>query len=1595
MSDKESANSISVVRKSGKSEFYPNEPIPKAAVQADYPLSNAQKRLWILDQMEEDSFAYNMPTSLELLGLLDFGALKRAFEAVIQRHESLRTVFISRNAEPRQKILPAIDAPINQIRIDPGDTAAAQIQTLFQRYAIEPFNLESGPLIRALLVKKDDTCHYLFINMHHIISDGWSIGVLVREINENYNTIVQGGELPDDPLAVQYKDYAVWQRQWLESERFDAPREFWHNRFADSIPVLDLPTDKPRPAVQTFNGAVFNTVIPEDETRRLNQLARCHNATLFMALLAVTKVLLYRYTGQEDIVVGTPVAGRSHQDLEDQIGFYVNMLALRDVIDGNLGFGELLDSIRENTTAAFENQDYPFDQLVEELDITRDTGRSPLFDVMVVLQNNEEFSQDLSTIRCNCLNLESSISKFDLTLSFSETSGGLSLAIEYNTNLFSLERIKRLAGYLKTLTSNILDQQDRPVSEVDILPHEEREMILHRYNETEADYPVNKTIHELFEQQVRQTPNNVAVVYEGQQLTYSQLNEKANQLARTLKNKGIDSNRVVGIMIPRSMEMIIGLIAILKAGGAYLPLDPEYPAARINYMLEDSRVSVLLTTDRVSDGILFDGEIVDITKKASFAQDAQNLGSFNKPEDLIYIIYTSGSTGNPKGVMLEHRTINNFIHGMIDGIDFQDKQSVLCLTTISFDIFVLETWLPLTKGMRIILADEREQKDSTALGRLLLNKKPEMIQLTPSRLQLLLYNAQAAECLKSVKAIMIGGEVLPMPLFQRLKAVYKSKIYNMYGPTETTVWSAIKDLTDLNHITLGHPINNTRIYILDQRQNPQPIGNVGELCIAGDGLARGYWNKPELTADRFVADPFFAGQRMYRTGDLARWSPDGDLVYQGRMDHQVKIRGYRIEPAEIENQLQTHPDVMGSAVIVHDFEPENKALVAYVVSKGMPSANEFREHLQKKLPDYMVPAHFVSIEEIPLTSNGKVDRVSLQKRKVTVLSDQKYIPPQTETEKELIGLWQEVLPAEKMGIRDNFFELGGNSLLAIKLAEKIHKKMRLECPVRDIFDHATVYELARALSDMRTSVSGNLIIPRKNQKRNTLVPLSNHQLIFWLIGMVTKETINEKWVCDVRGPLDLDQLEKSFNVLLQRHEILCCRFSRWRPFQKVLEPKYISLSRMDLRGHGLQSKSKALEKVMIEILEKPFNLRLPPLLRLDLVQYAEYRYKLLLVAPHDIIDEAGMQHLFDELVMLYTAFANGQQPPSDGAAIQFTDYVYWQHDVAEQCLQKDVAYWQQTLKGASLLRVPNSFLLNPGEIASSHVVKLDSALLRQLGRIGQQHKVSLPMALSVIVAITLHRITQQSDICLTTTYENRTHDETKNLIAPLVIPVPIRIRLSVKSSFPKLARQIRDRTFEAYEHVESAWTIPRCFLHRNHRGTQSGIVTTGHKMAVRFMTWLLCHMIFAPKAYMALFYAFWGGDAHRVKHKKMSNSGANSIQPVGDGIDVVLNFLPNFNQNSDATSLRCGDVRFTTEMTPTSDKPGKGIFNQQSNLLQLVFSKDHEGNPMLNVMGMRFNVEAHQEIAAIFIELLERTVNNSNATLQELLTFFPTVHEGQ
>ena len=1061
--------------------------LPQSRESNTFPLSFAQQRLWFFEQLTPGNFTYHIVAGVRLTGTLEARSLDRSLNELVKRHEVLRTAFKTINGQPVQAIASNLEFKILEIdlRSLPETERDREVERLIAAEAKLAFDLSQAPLLRAKLLQLSDSNWVLLLSTHHIISDAWSVGIFIQELATFYQAFCTGKPSALPELSVQYADFASWQRQWLQGEVLETQLAYWKKQLGGNLSVLNLPTDRPRSAVQTFRGAVHKFTIPKAIAEEIAQLSQREKATLFMTLLAAFKTLLYRYTGQEDILVGSPIANRNRREIEELIGFFANTVVFRTNLSSNPTFKELLGRVREVALGAYNHQDLPFEKLVEILQPERDLSHNPLFQVFFSLRNVPTSQIKLPGVTLSSLEIERKTARVDLALDLEEGLEGINGTLEYSQDLFDASTARRIAGHFLTLLESIAANPEQRLSNLPILTKPEQQQLLFEWNNTQSELPKNQCVHGLFEAQTERTPDAIAVVFDGEHLTYRELNRRANQLAHHLKSLGVKPEIPVGICVDRSLEMVVGLLGILKAGGAYVPLDPAYPPERLVFMLEDAEVAVLLTQALLVESLpKHQGRIVclDTDWEIIERQSEANLISEVKLDNLAYVIYTSGSTGTPKGVLGTHRgTVNRCFWNPYPFIE----EDICCQkTSLNFVDSVWEIFAPLLHGLPTVIIPDRAVKDINQFLQTLSNQNVTRLVLVPSLLRVILDSFPDLDRrLPQLKYWICSGETLPMELGQQFREQMPQRVLiNLYGSSEVAADVTWYDATHcVEKVPIGRPIANTQIYLLDRNLQPVPIGIPGDIYVGGDGLAQGYLNRPDLTSEKFISNPFgqekldFLGNYhqkvLFKTGDIGCYRPDGNIEFLGRGDCQIKIRGFRIELGEIEAALSQHSSVSTAAVLLQENEPGPQRLVAYLVPNSWfrnqhpELISELRSFLKHKLPDYMVPSAFVLLDALPLTPNGKIDRLALSQRCDYVSDETAFTEPQTPTEKEIAEIWTALLGLEKVGTNQNFFDLGGHSLMATQLISRVRSCFGVELALCDFFAEPTIQNLAELVEE--------------------------------------------------------------------------------------------------------------------------------------------------------------------------------------------------------------------------------------------------------------------------------------------------------------------------------------------------------------------------------------------------------------------------------------------------------------------------------------------------------------------------------------------------
>ncbi|UNO41481.1 non-ribosomal peptide synthetase [Streptomyces sp. MST-110588] len=1416
--------------------------IPRAGRDRDLPLSYAQQRLWFLNEFEPGSAEYNSYSALRLTGTLDVPALAAAVTALVARHESLRTTFdavdghgVQIIGEPR-----AVEIPVAEVPQAPPAEREEIVRSLLRAEGLRPFDLRTGPLLRTALLKLTDTEHILVMTMHHIVTDGWSMGVIERELGALYAAAVQDGPREAaalqrraglDPLPLQYADYAVWQRERLEGGELARRLEHWKKKLA-SVAPLELPTDRPRPAVRGYAGALHTFRFPPRLSERLTALARERGATLFMAVTALSQLVLARYSGQRDIAVGTSVSGRERSEVEPLIGFFVNTVVLRSDVDEALPFSAFLDSVRETVLEAFANAEAPFEQVVDAVVTDRDLSRPPLVQAMVSLQNAPSAPLELPGLKLAEQPMERDFSLFDLTFNYWEQDGVLHGSLEYSTDLFDATTIERLAGHLITLGEALTgpDGATRPMAALGMLtaPEQDRAAI----DRSGEERPLSgETVVELFQAQVVRSPGVAAVVSDGGVLSYAELNARANRLARYLVGLGVGPEDVVAVSMPRSAELMVALYGVLKAGAAYLPVDPEYPAERIAGLLEDARPVCVLTRGagdlsvRPAEGTrhlaleeLAASGALDGLSGADLS-DADLRGAL-RPGHAAYVIYTSGSTGRPKGVVVPHRGLSNYLMwcaGAYPGV----RGGAVLHSSVSFDLTVTTLFAPLVAGGTVYVSDLDVLDPGLWSGEG--RPRPTFVKATPSHLPLL--ESLPAEVLAEGDLVVGGEQLLGEALAPWRAAHPGATVINEYGPTEATVGCVVQrlapeDADPSGAVLIGGPSWNMRAYVLDAWLRPVSVGVPGELYVAGAQLARGYLGRPGLTAERFVADPFGEpGERMYRTGDLVRWTVDGALEYQGRTDDQVKILAHRIELGEVEAALAAAPGV-GQVCVIAAEGPGGLRLVGYAAPRPEGPALEaavLKEHMARGLPDYMVPSFLMVLDELPLTINGKVDRRALPAPDPALLvSAAERIAPRNELEETLAGIWMQVLRLDAIGVHDNFFELGGNSILSIQVISRVRKAFGIEVSARALFDRPTIAEFAERVAEGRAAEHTGRIAPAG---RDRDLPLSFAQQRLWFLDEFESGNVayNAGGVLRLTGPLDTGALSAALSALVRRHEALRTTFDSrdGRAVQVIGEPYEVPVPVAALTTADRAGRDAELDDVLRAHFAIPFDLRHGPLLRALLVRVATDVHVLAVTIHHIVTDGWSMGVVSRELGALYNAaLESGSRdavcllehaglPP---LPVQYADYAVWQRErLSGGELDRQLDFWKAKLASVAPLELPTDRPRPPVRTYSGalHTFRLSRRATQGLARAAQEHGASLFMATTALSALVLSRWSGQRDIALGTLSSGRDRAEVEGLIGFFVNTLVLREDVDEQQPFGTFLGSVRETVLEAFAHGDA------------------------------------------------------------------------------------------------------------------------------------------------------------------------------------------------
>ena len=1374
----------------------------------DPPLSFAQRRLWFLAQLDAGGHSYNLPFVVRLHGALKVESLERALAEVVRRHEALRTSFVEVGGEPVQRVAADAVVPLTVESVEGADDVEEAVRSRVVREVQAPFDVARTPLLRATLLRTRGDEQVLVVVLHHLVADGWSLGVLTRELEALYGAAVKGETASLPELPVQYADYSVWQHGWLTGDVEASQLSWWKEALKGAPPVLELPTDRPRPAVQGYRGASVPVRLSSELSESLRRLSRREGATLYMTLLAGFQVLLARYSGQWDVVVGSPVSGRTARETEGLMGFFVNTLALRAQPDSASSFKVFLRQTKETVLGALAHQDVPFERLVEHLRPERDLSRSPLFQVLFTLQEAAPLLT-LPGVTASPWDFASTIAKFDLELLLVDAPGaGVEGQLIYNADLFESSTVQRISECFLELLRNLSSRPEARLSALPLLPPDERQRVLEAWNQTAVEFPREGCVHHLFEEQVALRPDAVAVEFGEQRLSYRELEARANQLAWALKARGVGVDVLVAVCLERSVELIVSLLAILKAGGAYVPLDSSYPARRLEQMLEDTTPRLLITTRALLEQLPQEGRpelmLLEEERLANLPRTAPRLPVSGR--NLAYVDFTSGSTGRPKGVAVEHRGVLRLLYGA-PYARLGPEETFLLIAPISFDASTLEVWGPLCLGGRLVVFPPRSPSELDLLTDVLHRHSITLLHLTAGLFSQMV--ELGMDGLKGVRQLLTGGDVVSAPHVKRVLEELKIPVTACYGPTESTLFTSVHRMTRVEDVgasvPIGRPIGNTQVYVLDAGMEPVPVGVAGELYIGGDGLARGYLRQPDVTADRFIPNPFSAvpGERLYRTGDLARFRPDGVLEFLGRRDSQVKVRGYRIELAEVEASLLAHPAVKDGLVVVRD-GAGGKRLVAYYVEHSQPlEAPRVRDWLKQKLPEFMVPAAFVKLAALPLTANGKVDRKALPSPEQDGPSAEAVQGPRTVMESLVARIWMPLLGVARVGVKDDFFALGGHSLLATRVVSRLRAALGRDVPVRWVFEAPTVEALAERLEAVKASGQGVSTPVPTRVSRQAAMPLSFAQHRLWFLGKldVGGYSYNLPFVVRLRGALNLKALEHALAAVVRRHEALRTTFEEveGEPVQRIASDVTVHLSVVEASDDAVRGQVETLAR-------QSFDLGQGPLLRVTLLKLGEQEHVLVLVLHHIVADGWSMGVLTKELEALYTAHVKGAQATLPELPVQYADYAVWQREwLKGEVLEEQLSWWRARLAGApEVLEVPTD---RPrpavqGYRGASVAVKLSAELSEKLKRLSRAEGVTLYMTLLAGFQVLLARYSGQWDVVVGSPVSGRTTKEVEGLIGFFVNTLVVRTEASSELTFREMLRRVRDAVLGALTHQE-------------------------------------------------------------------------------------------------------------------------------------------------------------------------------------------------
>ena len=1401
----------------------PTATISRRATGMPVPMSFAQELIWTLERTNP-GHAYNLSRLSRLKGPFDLSAMQLALDALVVRHEMLRTTFAEVNGEPLQVVNPPAPVPITLIDLSAIEEAGREDEAVrcVRELTRRPFDLAHDLQLRCTLLRLAPEDHVLLLESHHVATDGWSRGILLRELTALYDGFRSGAPAQLPELPIQYGDYAAWQRESLQGDTLERLLAYWRKQLVGAPPMLELPLDRPRPAGPSFEGAKRTLWLPPELLEQLRALSQAHGVTLFMTLLAAFDVLLARYSGESDILVGSPVAGRTHPETHGVMGYFINTLVMRTSIAGDPTVAELLGRVRDVCLGAYEHQEVPFEKLVADLQ-REQGGRAPLLQSTFTLHDPQLAKLEIEGTTVLPLGVATTATKFDLALFTEESPRGLRTAMEYRAELFDPTTIDRMLAHYRAVLESMVARPEVRVSKLPILPADERAALLDNRQVRLAGYRSDLLVSDLVAEQVAKTPDAIAVVADGSgtnaALTYAELDAQSNRLAWELRRLGVRPDIPVGLFLERTPALIVTMLAVLKAGGAYLPLDPAFPAERLRFMLDDAAPAVIVTEERLR------GQLAGIVvPQLSIDGDAERIARHSgdrapettaRQDSLAYILFTSGSTGRPKGVMVSHAAISHHTQWIRSLVSFGIGDTVLQKTPVTFDPSGLEIYLALATGARLLLARPGGEHDLEYVLDVMQRERVTMVIFIPSALAASVHLPGFAEACSALRLIISGGEVLTSELAARtLSCAPDGQLFNLYGPTEATIaataWRFRGDEAP-GPLPIGRPLPELNAYIVDKGGELAPFGVAGELCISGVQVARGYLNRPETTADRFVEDPFAKGPRlnMYRTGDRARWRADGVLEFLGRVDEQVKIRGYRIEPEEIEAVLASHPAVAEAAVIAREDVPGSRRLVAYVtVAPGMTLGTlELREFARRSLPEYMVPAAVMVLDQLPLNVNGKLDRDLLPVPDSAEVATE-YVAPRNDIEGVLAEVWAEVLSIGRVGVHDDFFDLGGHSLLALRVFSRLVDRLHVRLPLRTMFEAPTVAKLAERIvsSEPATSVHAVEPIPRIGDEG----PASFAQEVLWLLQRSDPElsayNMADAW--SIEGALDLGALQQALNALVERHASMRTTFHQGDSglVQRIAPARSVAVELLDLCGMAPSERDAGAAALVRSRVRRPFDLGSDLLLRVTLIQVDASHHVLVMVTHHVASDGWSRGVVIHDLSALYTAFARGAEAALSPMPVRFIDYAAWQHDrLRSGVLSEHLEYWSARLAGATLevgILTDRPRLAEPGFTGASESRRLPMDLLVRLHALAREHDATLFMVLLAAYQVALHRYGAQEDLVVGTVVAGRSRSDLEQIVGYFVNTLPIRTSFEDNPTFATVLDRVREAYLGASEHAD-------------------------------------------------------------------------------------------------------------------------------------------------------------------------------------------------